>query len=418
MRYGDGSLPLELPRRFDVNIIQPRSTIDAPSYPEEVVRAIENPVNANPLSQLHNAPSTTSIVVNGSQDINITKRLLDTLLDLLRTFISDSQNIAIIFPIDGKQKSDVKNIDRLHKTILKEGYELVFHDSRESDSVQNIGTTPTHSTPVSVNKRFLESDIRIGLGTIRPNIFTGVTGGPMSVLPFACGIKTIIRNAKLQATRPTGPLNLKNAASIDMMEASKIAGLQYVLNAIPDYNGTISKIIAGSPSDVWESSINLVRTLTEAPIRQKADIAIVSAGGSGWDKSLYDAVDCLYAAHEATEHGGVIVLIAECSDGPGPTGFVRGVSDCSSENEIDTMAETSFELGMERARFFWRVLSSKKLVLCSRLRESIVTERFHSHAVRDPQEGLELAKGLLVSTSKIALIPNGNTTIPIQTNSI
>ena len=77
------------------------------------------------------------------------------------------------------------------------------------------------------------------------------------------------------------------------------------------------------------------------------------------------------------------------------------------------MSETNFELGMDRTRFLCRILESRNLIICSRLRESLVTERFQATPVRDPQEGLELAVKRVGTNSRIVLIENGSNMNPI-----
>ena len=166
----------------------------------------------------------------------------------------------------------------------------------------------------------------------------------------------------------------------------------------------------------WMSGVEHARSLAKAEFSQRADIAIVSAGGNPFDSTLYDAIDSLYPAIEATEHGGSIVLVAECNDDVGPKGFVQGMSEFSSEKELLVSAETNFEIGMEKARFFWSVLSSRNVVICSRLRESLVEERLHCTAVKDPQEGLEVAQRMLASSKKVAIIKDGLRTTPKLSN--
>jgi hypothetical protein len=92
------------------------------------------------------------------------------------------------------------------------------------------------------------------------------------------------------------------------------------------------------------------------------------------------------------------------------------MSEYSSEDEVLTAVETNFEMGMEKARFFWNVLSSRKIVICSRLRESLVEERLHCTAVKDPQEGLEAAQSMLASSKKVAILNDGLRNIPKLSN--
>ena len=142
----------------------------------------------------------------------------------------------------------------------------------------------------------------------------------------------------------------------------------------------------------------------------------MSAGGNHFDTTLYDAIDSLYSACEATEHGGAIVLVAECGEEVGPNGLIRGMSEFASEAEVLTAAETNFEIGFEKARFLWNVLSSRNVVICSRLRKSLVEERLHCTAVKDPQEGLEVAQSMLASSNKLAILNDGLRTTPKLSN--
>jgi nickel-dependent lactate racemase len=254
--------------------------------------------------------------------------------------------------------------------------------------------------------------MKIGLGEIRPDIFYGATGGRMSVLPYVSGNRTITRNAKLRTTRNYGPFTVTTPACVDMNEASQLSGLDFIANYVSDWKGNVAHIFAGNPYSSWESGVKSAKTLANADFTRRADIAFVSASGAPYDQTLYNAIDCLYAACEVTENGGAIVLVAECSNDVGPKGFVRGVSEFSSEDEVSVASDTGFEFGFDKAQFFWNVLASRKLVLCSRLRKSLVEERLSCTAVKDPQEGLEIAKSMLASNKKIAVIPNGIRTVP------
>ncbi|MFX1561040.1 MAG: hypothetical protein ACFFBL_10680, partial [Promethearchaeota archaeon] len=172
-------------------------------------------------------------------------------------------------------------------------------------------------------------------------------------------------------------------------------------------------IVAGNPISSWLSGVESAKRLAKANYSRRADIAVVSSGGSPHDITLYDAIDSLYPACEITEHGGSIVLVAECSGEVGPKGFIRGISEFTTEEGVLTATETNFELGMEKARFFWNVLSSRNIVICSRLRESLVEERLHCTAVKDPQEGFEAAQNMLVSSKKVAIMNDGLRNTPM-----
>jgi len=416
LRYGDGSLPLELSGRLTVDTLLPRIVEGHFDNKHTIVKSLEKPIGSSPFSQIASRASSAAIVVNGEQDIELIPSLLNAVLEYLQASLSSPTDISVIYPVEPQDTVTRSDILKKLGGPEKDGYQLVLHDSRVDEDLCFVGETPTHCTPVHVNKVFLDADVKIGIGTIRSDVFVGATGGRMSVLPHTSGIKSISRNFKLRATHSVGPFATDSAVCIDLEEASRLANLDFILNAIPDWEGNLNSIVSGEPYAAWKNGVSVAKKMTETIFHHKADIAIVSAGGSFSDLTLYDAVDALYAGRAATEHGGVIVLVAECAKGPGPDGFVRGVSECTSSDEVSVMAEIGFEIGMEKARFFWEILKSRKVIICSRVRESLIVEKFHCSAVSDPQEGYELARSTIVSQPRIAIIPDGSRILPIMKN--
>ena len=416
MLYGAGILPLEVSGRLQADTILPISIEEKVDIERNIVEVLDRPIDSDSFSHIASQASSAAVVVNGEQDIVVSSILLNSVLDNIQASLSSEIDISVIFPIAPQKPESVDEITKKLGIHERDDYRLVLHNSQHSEDLSFVGETPTHCTPLFVNKVFMDADVRIGIGTIRSDVFVGATGGRRSVLPHSCGIKSIVRNSKLQATCSVGPFVIDNPVGADLEEASRLACLDFVINGIPDWTGNLNEIVAGDPYATLEKGLPLARRMSEAFFHHKADIAIVSAGGALSDRTLYDASDALYAGKAVTEHGGVIVLVAQCIDGPGPDGFVQGVSECSSSKEVSILAETGFELGMEKSRFFWDILESRKVIICSRMRESLIAEQFHSSGVKDPQEGYELARSFIVSSPRIAVLPSGSRTLPVMQN--
>jgi nickel-dependent lactate racemase len=291
------------------------------------------------------------------------------------------------------------------------GYALVIHDSSKRETLSNIGETSTSHTPLEISTAFLQADYRIGISAIRPDPFAGATGGGMSVLPGVSGQRTILRTMRLRAVASSGPLDTESPGSLDIAEASCLAGLDFIVNVVPDWKGSTACVVGGDPSAAWFAGVEVSRVLSSATISRLADVAVVSAGGFPFDRTLYDAVDCLYAAVQSTRRDGVIVLVAECVDGLGPDGFAKGVLENRSEKEVIQTAKKRFEIGMEKSRLFRHVTDSRSLIICSKLQESLVEEELMCRAARDPEEALQNARRHLGSWSNTIVLPRGGDTI-------
>ena len=416
LRYGEGSLPLELSDRFSIEQIVPQTVTEHPNTASELLRVIESPVDSLPFSQRVAEVDSIVIVVNRIEHHELMEELLHSLLNSVETFSFNPDNVSIIYPILPKERITESEVDDFLGNPESRGHQLILHNPATKSSLELVGETPSYSTPVHINEHYLRAALKIGLGEIRPDVFYGATGGRMSVIPSVSGLRTITRNAKLRATGDYGPLNLDTPSCIDMGEITQLAGLDFIVNTVSDWESNVAHIVAGDFFSSWKSGVDSATSLARADYSKHADIAIVSAGGNPFDTTLYDAIDSLYPACEATEHGGAIVLVAECGEEVGPNGFIRGMSEFTSEAEVLTAAETNFEIGFEKARFLWNVLSSSNVVICSRLRKSLVEERLHCTAVKDPQEGLEVAQSMLASSSKIAILKDGLRTIPRLSN--
>jgi len=412
LRYGEGSLPLELSDRFSLEQVAPQVVTEHPDTASEVLRVIESPIDSLSFSQRVSEVDSIAIVVNRIEHVDLVEELLHSLLNSVETFAFNPDNVTIIYPVPAGQRVTKEEVDDLLGNPESRGHSLILHRPIDISTIKLVGETASYSTPVHINEAYLCADMKIGLGEIRPDVFYGATGGRMSVIPSVAGKRTIKRNAKLRATGSIGQFNLQTQSCVDMREIAQLAGLDFIINAVSDWQGHLAHIVAGDSFMSWLSGVEYARSLAKAEFSRRADIAIVSAGGNPFDSTLYDAIDSLYPAVEVTEHGGSIVLVAECSDDVGPKGFVQGMSEHSSEKELLITAETNFEIGMEKARFFWNVLSSRNVVICSRLRESLVEERLHCTAVKDPQEGLEVAKSMLASSKKVSILNDGMRTTP------
>ena len=416
LRYGEGSLPVELSERIFLEQVVPQSVSEHPDLTAELLRVIESPSDSPPFSKRVSDVDSITIVVNRVEHQELIEALLHSLLNSIETFTFNPDNVSIIYPLHPNEREIKNEVNDLLGNPEARGHQLILHKPDMKSTLKTLGETPSFSTPVHINEHYLCADFKIGLGEIRPDVFFGATGGRMSVIPYVSGTRTITRNAKLRVTKEIGQFNLETSSCVDMNEITKLAGLDFIVNSVSDYQGNLAHIVAGNPFTSWKSGVDSAASIARADFSRRADIAIVSAGGTPYDLTLYDAIDSLMPACEITEHGGAIVLIAECKQDAGPKGFVRGMSEFSSAEEIQIDAETNFEVGLEKAHFFWNILDTRSVVICSRMRESMVEERLHCTAVKDPTEGLEVAQSMLTSSKKMAILNNSLLTLPSLSN--
>ncbi len=412
LQYGKGFLELESGTTSTMEEIAPKTAISHADLQAELNRVLMAPTGCESLSTLVTDDYSVAIAVERSVLQQTARTLVKAVLSSL-SLVLEPEQITIIVSNTIDSPADPAVWDASLGSPTSKGHSLIIHDPQRVNQLDEIGTTPTHSTPVLLNHHFVKADFKIGLGHILPNLFTGATGGRMAVVPGVAGAKTIRRSLRLAARSNFAVFDVSTPVSVDMAEACSMAGLNFILNTVEDWKGSAAEAVAGSPIKAWNQGVSNAQNLADVSLGQRYDIAVVSAGGFPSDATLYGAVEALNAGFQATRRDGVIMLVAECSRGVGPDGFLDGVSGYGSEKDLLPAIESGFQVGMERARYFLRVLESRRLILCSKLRYSLVEESMHCIPVRDPREGLEVARKLTTPRARIAAFVDGARTNPL-----
>ncbi|MBD3407454.1 MAG: DUF2088 domain-containing protein [Candidatus Lokiarchaeota archaeon] len=408
LRYGEGYLPLENGTLSQMDRYEPRSVVGFQDISKSIFRAIESPVGCASLSSLLSKCSSVCLVIEDIQNVLIQKvtRLLIRIINNMRT------NLKKMSVLISSTSSNLADIEASLDNPSELGMNVEIHDYRKTKQLILAGSTPTHSTPLLLSKTFLSSDLRIGVGPISPDLFIGATGGRTAVVPGIAGEKTIRSNLKLQTTSPFSGYDSMSHASKDMLEAANIAGLDFIVNIVEDFQGNLASIAVGEPEDAWDIGAKACYNVAAITPKKRYDIAVVCGGGTPYDQTFFDSISSLYNGYQFTRHNGVIVLVAECQDGVGSDGFIKAITSTSSETEVQLLAHNGFMSGMERARVYHRIISQRNIIVCSRMSHALVEEKLRADSVRDPQEGFELARQITGTKSDIAVLENSHWIIP------
>jgi lactate racemase len=135
----------------------------------------------------------------------------------------------------------------------------------------------------------------------------------------------------------------------DIEEAGEMVGVHFILNAILDENKTIVGAVAGHPRLAHRAGCEKLDTCGLVTIEHPADVVIVSAGGYPKDLNLYQAQKALDNARPIVSPGGLIVLVAECSEGMGNRTFEQWMRMPGGPEAIIAQIQREFVLGGHKA---------------------------------------------------------------------
>ena len=163
----------------------------------------------------------------------------------------EDRNIEI-FLADGTHEQHLQNdIATLLGEDIASRVRCLGHDCRKEDELAELGCT-RFGTPIFLNRRVLEADVKVLTGRIVPHYFAGFSGGRKALIPGVAGVRTIVANHRLTlgpnlGIHPdVGLCSLAaNPVHLDMFEGARKAKPTFCLNTLLDVNHRWCSAVAG-----------------------------------------------------------------------------------------------------------------------------------------------------------------------------
>ncbi|HME52410.1 MAG TPA: nickel-dependent lactate racemase [Candidatus Lokiarchaeia archaeon] len=358
--------------------------------------AVEKPIgNVKPLPELVKDKKTIVVVVDDyTREFPRDAALIPFFDYLTEIGVSKSSVTIIIGTATHAPPTDAQMEQILGKKIPKE-YNVVVHDPNAEDLVE-IGTT-SRGTPVKVNKTYHDADCKILLTDVSFHYYAGFGGDRKSILPAVCGADCIANNHGLLVDPAARTGNLDgNPVHLDMAEAAKMVGADFVINIISESGKEIIDIKAGELGVAFLEAARILKEHFLINVDQQADLAIISDGGYPKDINLYQGTKGLTQSIEAVKQGGNIVYLAEASEGIGNPNFEQWIDDASAEvgsiedpleraakafDFLKDKVKTQFVMGGHKAYYLARECSRAKTALLSSLDPAMVSEKYFMEAI-------------------------------------
>jgi len=409
--YGRTEVSVKIPDESFQGIIESKDEASVRDPMLEITHALENPIDSEPLASLASAGEKVAVVIDDATrptPIHLPISPLTTQLSRAGIKIED---ITVIVGTGMHRSATGEEIAALVGTELAGQVKIVNHDCKAEDLV-HLGDT-SHGTQIYVNKEFAKADVRILTGDVELHYFAGYGGGRKSVLPGISGAQTILQNHALLLHPKAQPGVLDgNPVSEDMAEAADMAKVDFILNVVLNRRNEIVRAFSGNLHKAFMSGVQTVDKICKAPCETKADIAVVSAGGSPRDINLYQALKAVHHTLNLVNEGGAIVLIAECPEGHGNETFREWMIKFDELRRMEQEIKKRFVIGGHKAYHLTKALERVKIYLLSTIPDYYVSNVFKLHPSRTANAALQAALRAVGRDSKVAVIPYGATTLP------
>ncbi|MEM2147927.1 MAG: transcriptional regulator, partial [Candidatus Bathyarchaeia archaeon] len=203
-----------------------------------------------------------------------------------------------------------------------------------------------------------------------------------------------------------------NPVHEDMLEAAKMAKVDFILNVVINSKGEIVKVVAGDMEKAFQEGVKVVDEMYRVSVDRRADIVAVSSGGYPADVNLYQAYKAVDSALEIVKRGGVIILVAECSEGHGNQAFYDWMIKFKDIKTVEREIKRNFVLGGHKAYYLMKALQKAQIILVSAMPDYYVANVFKLKTARTVNEALNEAFKIVGENAKIWVMPYGNFTLP------
>ncbi len=408
LRFGDGKIEFSLAHGAET--ILPQKAQALPDPESSIRMALGHPNGILPFSEVIPTKGSVAIIVNDETRVARTDIFLPILLDEMnRLGIKDQQVFGLIS--NGTHRLMTREeIQKKVSPLACRRIKVYNHNGRKSSMV-HAGKTRA-GTEVAYNRRFFEADRIIITGCILHHFFAGYGGGRKAVFPGVAAYESIEQNHKMSMDPRASFGKLKgNPVDDDFQEAVAFRRPDFMLNTILDENKKIVGVVAGDYRKAHEEGCKTVDRLFGSPVPEPGDLVIASCGGYPKDINLFQSHKTIENAVRIAKKGGLVILLAECRDGIGPSSFVDWLRKNGSAREMEEKLLEKFQFGGHKAFFLARLTEKADVLLVSAMPEKNLTGLFVKPAA-SMQEALKMAYDKLGPKPLTYILPQGGLVFP------
>ena len=312
--FGKGTIPVSVPDSTDV---MSAGSVTALATPRADVEAcLAQPIGTPPLAELaRGAKSAVVVVSDNTRPVPYREPdgILGPILGILKG--AAIQDITVIVACGTHRPMKDRELrGMLGAGAFQRGVRVVNHLSTDPSELRRIGRTE-RTADVTVNRRYLDAELKIVTGLVEPHFMAGFSGGRKAVCPGISGqnVTYTFHSAEILNHERTTTLVLDgNPCHEEALTIAKMAGVDFAVNVTIDSLARPTGVFAGDLEASHSAAVKHLRSYATIPINQRYDLVITQAGAVGLNH--YQCVKAAFEASRAVKPGGSVIVAADLTD--------------------------------------------------------------------------------------------------------
>ena len=325
---------LDFPASWDLHVMDMAGHNLPILTPQQIAEQSSQPIGTNPLSELAAGKKTVAIsfddLTRTTPAYSVTPWLMS---ELAKAGIKD-ENVLFIGSFGTHRAMTQEEVGRKLGPEIAKRFAWLNHDA--FDNVKEVGTT-TRGNKVLLNQTFLGADLKICISGVKVHQDAGYGGGAKAILPGLAALPTVEYNHTqiLTKVRTTGPVKIfKNDMRLDMIEAAKMANVDYTVQIL--YNDRLrpTRIWAGDIVDAHHAGVRVAAKTYSTATFKDADIVVAN----GYPQNAQAFHGGLWINYSVRD-GGTGVLIVQHPLGLDPVHYLNNrLAGRSGSTQFDLTA--------------------------------------------------------------------------------
>ena len=198
------------------------------------------------------------------------------------------------------------------------------HFARDDAAHVDMGRTPARGTPVKLDRRFVEAELRIATGLVEPHFMAGYSGGRKVIAPGIAHADTIrtFHSARFMEDPLAIQCNLSgNPLHEEQLEIVRMLGEVYAINTVIDDERDLVHVNFGEVIESHLTAVAFAADSARVPTGRKFSTIVTSAAGHPLDKTYYQTVKGMVTPLDILAPGGTLIVASACSEGFGSPEF-------------------------------------------------------------------------------------------------
>ena len=322
--YGRGHLKVRLQQDVAPTIIRKVVLPKLADQQGAIAAALASPVDAAPLAQLAKGRKSACILICDITRPVPNKLFLRPMIETLMRAGMPADKITVIVATglhranEGAELAELVGDPWVQKTVRVEN-----HFARNDADHVDLGHT-TRGTPVKIDRRFVDADLRIVSGLIEPHFMAGWSGGRKVVAPGVAHHETIrtFHSARFMEDPLAIQCNLvKNPLHEEQLEIVRKIGEIYSINTVLDEDRDLIYVNFGEVIASHLTAVDFVVDSTVIKVPRRFKTVVTSSAGYPLDKTYYQTVKGMVTPMDILEPGGTLIIASACSEGFGSPEF-------------------------------------------------------------------------------------------------